>query len=58
MSGSIGKDFMALFGLLVVVGALVQVLKDPSGSTALLSAGAGTISGVTTALDNPAKVAG
>ena len=58
MTGSIGKDAMALFGLLVFVGALVMILKNPSGANALVSASAGTITGVTTALENPAKVAG
>lgn len=55
MSGSIGKDFIAFFGLLVLVGALTMILKNPAGANALLSAGAGTISGVTTALEAPSK---
>lgn len=55
MSGSIGKDFIAFFGLLVFVGALTMILRNPSGSNALLSAGAGTITGVTTALEAPSK---
>lgn len=55
MSGSVGKDFIAFFGLLVFIGALTMILKNPSGSTALLSAGAGTITGVTSALEAPSK---
>lgn len=45
------KIVTTLLGFAVFFGILTMVLKNPSGSNALLSAGADSIDGVTKALE-------
>lgn len=43
------KVLTSLFGLAVITGAMIMILRNPSGTNALISASADTIAGVTTA---------